>query len=108
MRARLVKLCINHWAEYVQAKNKKRFFERMSVVFEEKTGLDVNVEGNMTRWPEERKKALAEIVSGVGRNYNEYEQAMDRWIALIEEYKAKTAANKKEKKEEVRAHLIFK
>jgi uncharacterized protein YpuA (DUF1002 family) len=80
----------------------------MSVVFEEKTGLDVNVEGNMTRWPEERKKALAEIVSGVGRNYNEYEQAMDRWIALIEEYKAKTAANKKEKKEEVRARLIFK
>jgi hypothetical protein len=89
----------------VKAKNKDDFYDRMGEIFLERVGLDVNVKGNMYRWPQERKKQLEKDArkSGVGRNFNEYEAAIDKWIELTEELEAQTEAKKKEKKEEVRA-----
>jgi len=101
-KARLVKLCINNFQDYVDTKKKDEFFSRIKCRFEMETGLDVDVKGYMYRWAKARRKVAEEekMKSGVARSYGEFDLALDSWISMLDDVAATTDAERKTKKEE--------
>lgn len=102
-QARLVKQCIVHFSEYIKGP-KKKYWDDMRSEFRSTTGLDVVVGGLMKSWADDRRRQNAEDrkKSGVARSSNDLEQALDRWISLIDDVERSREEEKKTDEEKER------
>ena len=100
-KAQLVKQCCFHFELYLSGK--EIFYREMQKVFEQKTGIDVNVKSFLqSRVPERRREVAKDLEkSGVARHFGEFELAMDRWISLVDGAAEKRGADKAAKKGQV-------
>lgn len=106
-KAKLVKLCHEHFELYRTGKMK--FFDLMRVKFWVVTSgkLDVNVKGYMERWEKKRRGEIEadKVKSGVARTYGEWEIALDLWIAAIDDLEKEKGAEKEVRDQEALAAM---
>lgn len=99
MKAKLVKLAHTHFELYCRGKGK--FYDVIRCKFWAATQgrYDVNVKGYLDRWEKSRRDQVRidQMKSGVARTAGEWELAMDRWIAVIDDYEEEKKTVKQEK-----------
>ena len=104
-KALLVKQCCFHFELYLAGK--EVFYREMQKIFEQKTGIDVNVKSFLqNRVPERRREVAKDLEkSGVACHFGDFELAIDQWISLIDSATEKAAADKAAKKDQVSGAL---
>lgn len=97
----LVQQCCFYFELYLAGK--EIFYKEMQKMFEQKTGVDVNVKSFLQNRVPERRREIAKALgkSGPARHLGEFELALDRWIGLVDAAAEKAAAEKAAKKKDV-------
>ena len=100
-KALLVKQCCFHFELYLAGK--ETFYREMQKIFEQKTGIDVNLKPLLhLRVPARRREVANDLEkSGMACNFGDSELALGRWISFVESATERVAIDKAAKKDQV-------